>query len=165
MDFYQTLGNLVLGSRLRRLSEFFLADINKIYQEKGIPFEASWFPVFYCLSKEPAISIRELSVRVQVSHSAMSQLVSSLKKKGWIQTEESTVDARKQSIQLTCEGQLLLQQVMPVWTEITEQMTKINTEHPETLKLLTGLAAFEEAFDKKPLSERVLNQRCYVDTI
>ena len=52
MNFYEELGYLVLGSRMRRLSEAFLSEINKTYQSAGISFDASWFPVFYLLSKK-----------------------------------------------------------------------------------------------------------------
>ncbi len=41
MNFYQNLGYLVLGSRLRRLSEAFLSEINRVYQNEGIDFDAS----------------------------------------------------------------------------------------------------------------------------
>jgi hypothetical protein len=47
MNFYENLVYLVFGSRLRRLSETFLADVNKIYQAQDITFDASWFPIYY----------------------------------------------------------------------------------------------------------------------
>jgi hypothetical protein len=79
MNLYEGLGYLVLGSRLRRLSENFLSEINQAYQQAGIDFDASWFPVFYLLSKNDALSIKELSEQTEVSHPAASQLISNLK--------------------------------------------------------------------------------------
>jgi phage-related holin len=58
-----------------------LAEINRIYQNEGIEFEASWFPVFYLLSKNESLSIKELSEQTGVSHPAASQLITNLKNK------------------------------------------------------------------------------------
>lgn len=79
MNLYQDRGYLVLGSRLRRLSESFLAEINRAYQNAGIDFDASWFPAFYLLSKKNQLSIKELSEQTGVSHPAASQLITNLK--------------------------------------------------------------------------------------
>ena len=47
MNFYQQLGTLVFGTRLKKLSDYFLSEINKVYSDQNIPFEASWFGVFF----------------------------------------------------------------------------------------------------------------------
>ena len=47
MNFYQDLGFLVFGNRLKRLANIFIQDINRIYKNHKIQFDASWFPVFY----------------------------------------------------------------------------------------------------------------------
>ena len=95
MSFYESLGYLVFGSRLRRLSEAFLSDVNKIYHTHKLKFDASWFPVFYILSRKQAVSIRDISNELNISHSAVSQLVSSLQQKGLVRTTTHTGDARK----------------------------------------------------------------------
>ena len=101
MNFYESLGYLVLGSRLRRLSEAFLSEINKTYQAAGIDFDASWFPVFYLLSKNESLSIKELSDNTGVSHPAASQLVTNLKNKKLLKTTTCADDGRRQLVQLT----------------------------------------------------------------
>ena len=165
IDFYQSLGHLVLGSRLRRVSEQFFSEINKIYQAKNIAFEASWFPVFYRLSQEPAISIRHLANELQVSHSAMSQLVSHLRKKGFLITEGSDEDARKQVISLTSAGEALLDQVLPVWNEIKVAMYTLEQENPAAANFLQSLEALEDALNANPLSERVINAPTHASCI
>ena len=56
MNFYQDLGFLVFGSRLKRLGDTFINDINRIYKDHKIPFDASWFPVFYILYETLLVS-------------------------------------------------------------------------------------------------------------
>ncbi len=109
MNFYQNLGYLVLGSRLRRLSEAFLSEINRAYQNEGIDFDASWFPVFYLLSKNGSLSIKELSDQTEVSHPAASQLITNLKNKKLVATNTCSDDGRRQLVQLTEKGKQLLQ--------------------------------------------------------
>ena len=92
MNFYESLGYLVLGSRLKRLSESFLSEVNKAYQAAGIEFDASWFPVFYLLLNNSTLSIKELSDTIGVSHPAASQLVTNLKGKKLIKTTTSADD-------------------------------------------------------------------------
>ena len=62
---YQDLGFLILGSRLRRMSEYFLSEVNKVYQVVGVPFEASWFPLFFILAREKEVSIRQAADELQ----------------------------------------------------------------------------------------------------
>ncbi|HXL56023.1 MAG TPA: helix-turn-helix domain-containing protein, partial [Chitinophagaceae bacterium] len=115
MNFYQSLGFLVFGSRLKRLSDIFLNDVNRIYKSHNIPFDASWFPVFYILSQKQEVSIKEISDELNVSHSAVSQLISNLQQKGLIKSVVSKKDARHKAVAFTAKGAKLLQKITPVW--------------------------------------------------
>ncbi|SEN38882.1 DNA-binding transcriptional regulator, MarR family [bacterium A37T11] len=157
MDFYQQLGYLILGTRLRRLSEYFLSEVNKVYQQRGIAFEASWFPVFYILSKEKAVTIKTISDQLQVSHSAMSQLVASLKKKGWLKSQTHGKDARQQMIQLTEAGEDLLEQIKSVWQDITGAMQQLDENNTAVHALLPAIEALEKAFASQALSDQILH--------
>src|ERR1700712_1843182 len=107
MNFYQQLGFLVFGSRLKRLGDTFINDVNRVYKNHKIEFDTSWFPVFYILSQKKEVSIKEISDDLNVSHSAISQLVSSLQQKGLIKCVISKKDARHRAITLTSKGEKL----------------------------------------------------------
>src|ERR1035437_3052788 len=146
MNLYQSLGYLVLGSRLRRLSENFLAEINRAYQNEGIDFVASWFPVFYLLSKNGSLSIKELSEQTEVSHPAASQLITNLKNKKLVTSATCTDDGRRQLVQLTDSGRALLAQILPVWNAILLAMDEVHANEPACLELLPSISALENAF-------------------
>ncbi|MDN3583675.1 MarR family winged helix-turn-helix transcriptional regulator [Mucilaginibacter flavus] len=146
MNLYQSLGYLVLGSRLRRLSEAFLAEINRAYQNEGIDFDASWFPVFYLLSKNDALSIKELSEQIEVSHPAASQLITNLKNRGLVISVTSADDGRKQLVTLTDSGRQLLAQILPMWEAITQAMTQLVNTDPGSKELLSAITALENEF-------------------
>lgn len=158
MDFYQSLGPLILGSRLRRVSEYFITEVNKVYQQCGIAFDASWFPVFYLLSEQDNISIREIAQSLQVSHSAVSQLVSNLKRKGLLDTVNCKEDGRRQLVQLTLKGKQLLADIQPIWSALGRGMQQLYKGHPDINKLLPSITALENEFAVTPLSNRIMQE-------
>jgi DNA-binding MarR family transcriptional regulator len=155
MNLYQSLGYLVMGSRLRRLSENFLSEINRAYQNEGIDFDASWFPVFYLLSKNDALSIKELSEQTEVSHPAASQLITNLKNKNLVTSATCTDDGRRQLVTLTEKGRDLLSQIMPVWDAILAAMDELIENEPGCLKLLPAVGAMEDLFKQNSLAEKI----------
>jgi DNA-binding MarR family transcriptional regulator len=155
MNLYQNLGHLVLGSRLRRMSETFLAEINRIYQNEGIDFDASWFPVFYLLSKNDSLSIKELSEQTEVSHPAASQLITNLKNRNLVETTVSVDDGRKQLVQFTDKGRALLKQILPVWDAISSSMAELATSDLKIAELLPAISALENTFRAYNLSGKV----------
>jgi len=158
MNLYQSLGYLVLGSRLRRLSESFLAEINRAYQNEGIDFDASWFPVFYLLSKNGSLSIKELSEQMEVSHPAASQLISNLKSKNLVTSATCPDDGRRQLVQLTESGRELLTNILPVWDAILLAMDELLDSEPECVELLPSISALENAFKSVNLADRISNK-------
>jgi DNA-binding MarR family transcriptional regulator len=156
MNFYQTLGYLIFGSRLKRLSEYFLSEINEVYRKEGIEFDASWFPVFYLLSQHQPVAIQELSEAMVVSHSAASQLVASLKNKGLVTSSKNAADARKQEISLTPKGEELLKRLLPVWDAINSTLTDKIENNKASKALLKTLTAAENILQEHSLSEHIV---------
>ncbi|RYU90332.1 MarR family transcriptional regulator [Mucilaginibacter terrigena] len=155
MNLYQSLGYLVLGSRLRRMSETFLAEINRIYQNQGIEFDASWFPVFYLLSKNDSLSIKELSGQTEVSHPAASQLITNLKNRKLVETTVCVDDGRRQLVQFTDKGRELLKQILPVWEAITASMNELEETDPKIAEILPAISALENTFRNYNLAGKV----------
>ncbi|WP_127129668.1 MarR family winged helix-turn-helix transcriptional regulator [Pseudoflavitalea rhizosphaerae] len=155
MNFYESLGFLVLGSRLRRLSENFLSDVNRVYAEHQLKFDASWFPVFYILSKQKQVSIRYIADELAVSHSAISQLVSSLQEKGLLKTTASAEDGRKKVVTFTAKGQKLQQQIEPVWNALSKAMEELAKEGNHSKHFLKAIGELETGLTSASLFERV----------
>jgi DNA-binding MarR family transcriptional regulator len=155
MNFYQDLGFLVFGSRLKRLGDTFINDVNSIYKDHKIEFDASWFPVFYILSQKKEVSIKEISDDLKVSHSAISQLISSLQQKGLIKSVVSKKDARHKAITFTAKGEKLLQKILPVWNALEKAMNELVEESASSKKILKALTAIESGIKEKNLFERI----------
>lgn len=155
MNFYQQLGFLVFGSRLKRLSETFLNDVNKIYAKHNIDFDASWFPVFYLLSQQNEVSIKHIADESGVSHSAASQLVKGLQEKGLLKSIASKKDARHKTVTLTAKGQKLLLKIKPVWKALEKAMEELANENTQSKKILKGLDSIEKNISVRSVFERV----------
>ena len=155
MNFYQNLGYLVLGSRFRRLSEAFLSEINCAYQNEGIDFDASWFPVFYLLSKSESLSIKELSEQIEISHPAASQLVSGLKNKNLVITTTCAGDGRRQLVQFTDSGRKLLLKVVPVWDALSIAMQELADREPGFAGILPVITLLENSFRDADLASMI----------
>jgi len=158
MNLYQNLGYLVLGSRLRRLSEAFLSEINRAYQNEGIDFDASWFPVFYLLSKNESLSIKELSEQIEISHPAASQLITGLKNKKLVTSATCADDGRRQLVQLTDSGKQLLTQVLPMWTAVSQAMEELVANEHGYKELLPAITSLENAFKQANLADMIGNK-------
>ncbi|WP_219226191.1 MarR family winged helix-turn-helix transcriptional regulator [Pedobacter antarcticus] len=154
MNYYQSLGYLVLGSRLKRLSELFLSEINKAYRLQGIAFETTWFPVFQLLDKHKVLTIQEIAEQMEVSQPGVSQLIAGLRQKGLVCSQAHAADARKQQITLSEQGKTLLAQVKPVWEAIRiamEDMAGSDGHH-----LLENLTRLEDDFKSKGLVDNII---------
>jgi DNA-binding MarR family transcriptional regulator len=162
MNLYQNLGYLVLGSRLRRLSEAFLAEINRAYHNEGIDFDASWFPVFYLLSKNEALSIKELSEQIEVSHPAASQLITNLKKRDLVTAATCADDGRRQLVTLTQSGRQLLSQILPMWDAISLAMDELVAGNAACQQLLPAITGLEKAFRSANLGV-LINEKLVTD--
>lgn len=155
MNFYQQLGFLVFGSRLKRLGDTFINDVNRIYKDHKIDFDASWFPVFYILSNKKEISIKEISDELNVTHSAISQLITGLQQKGLIKSVTSKKDARHKAITFTAKGEKLLIKIKPVWNALQKAMEELTAENTQSKKILSVLKGIEESIAEKNLFERI----------
>ncbi len=161
MELYQSVGFLLFGTRLKRLSETFLSDVNRLYKQHKIRFEASWFPVFYLLSEKGEVSIREISDALHISHSAASQMVSSLQGKKLVKSSTSKKDARHKVVTFTSKGEKLLQQVLPVWKGMQKAMEELANESGDSKRILKALTAIENNIEHTTVFDRIeakLNQ-------
>ncbi len=143
MNFYESLGFLVFGSRMRRLSETFLVELNKVYCNLALDFESTWFPMFFLIASQQPVSLNEIASQLEISHSAVSQLASVLKKKGLITSVKSQIDERKQLLALSKAGLVLHVELSPVWVAISETMQSLFTENQESANLLEAISLFE----------------------
>lgn len=156
MTFYQNVGELILGTRLKRLSDRLLTDISKIYKSKEIPFEPSWFPVFYLLDNKEKLSVSELAQITGITQSGASQMVTLLVRKGLIEYSHDEADKRVRYFSFTPEGLSLLGDIKPVWKSLKASIHSLLSENESSALLFSALAEFEDSMETKSVYSRVI---------
>lgn len=105
MSVYKIAGELIVGSRLKRLSERFLSDVSKVYKSEQIPFETSYFPVFYLLDLYGTLKISDVARELEITRSGASQMVNALEKKGLVRYDADKEDKRVRTVSFTLRNQ------------------------------------------------------------
>ncbi len=158
MGFYEDTGILILGTRLKRLSERFLSEVSKIYEELEINFEPAWFPLIFLIYKKGPLTITKISDELKVSQSAVSQLASGLKKKGFIVFVPDKEDKRKKLVDFSSNGSDVVKQLIPVWAVVEKNMLEIICEGKNNSHIIDGFDELEKKLNRVSLSDSVINK-------
>lgn len=147
------LGELALGSRLKRLSDYIYREGKEFYQLNEINFEPRWFPVFYLLAKGGTLSVVEIADRIGVSHAAVSQTTKELVKYQLVVSLDHKTDKRKRELRLSDQGRELLMKMEPLWNDIAAALNNMIRQH--THHLMAAIQEVENAFDSYGFVDRV----------
>lgn len=153
MEFYDLIGKTALGSRLRRLQDMLKTSADRIYSLYGIEIDGRWFPVLYMLSQKESCTVTELAESIGQTHPAVSQVVRAMSKKGLVESEKCTNDARVTRVTLSTQGQLYAQRLQFLVKGVDQAISNIFTKLDSNL--WKELQAFEKEIEDKSLHERV----------
>jgi DNA-binding MarR family transcriptional regulator len=128
------------------------AGIAEVYAELGIVGVRPRFSMAIVFLEGGPLSIRELSREVNVTHSAMSQTVSAMKKDGLIRSAPGT-DARSRMIELTPAGRALIEPLRAEWFATEAVLAELDAEVPYALGQL--ISDLREALDRRSFTERL----------
>jgi len=153
MEFYDRVGKMALGSRLRRLSEMLTEQAGEVYSMYAIEMNPKWFPVFYVLAEGEDKSIMQIAQEISHSHPSVSTIVKEMVKHGLAIEMPNKVDARKNYIRLTDKGREINEQIQVQYTDVN---TAVETALKETqYDIWKAIAEWEHLLDQKSLLNRV----------
>jgi DNA-binding MarR family transcriptional regulator/predicted GNAT family N-acyltransferase len=157
MNFYSSIGNTALGSRLRRLSEQFLESGTEIYPLYEVDLDPKWFPVFYLLQSGEAMAITEIAREIGHSHPSVSQTVKEMVKKGVLETYKSKADARVTSVQISEKGRQIIPKLATQLVDVGQAATGLLDEM--NYDLMKAIEEVEFLLSRKNFFERVVETR------
>jgi DNA-binding MarR family transcriptional regulator len=128
------------------------AGISEVYAELGIVGVRPRFSMAIIFLEGGPLSIRELAREVNVTHSAMSQTVSAMRKDGLIRSAPGT-DARSRMIELTPAGRELIEPLRTEWNATEAVLAELDAEVPYALGQL--IADLRGALDQRSFTERL----------
>lgn len=157
MDFFEEIGKVAIGSRLRMLTDKVTEDAAEIYKLYHIDMQPKWFPVFYALTREREKTITELAKAIGHSHPSVSKMISEMLKKGYVKESKDKTDGRRNVISLSKKG-------MEISEELKDQLVDVNAAIEEISaqakhKLWEAIGEWEFLLEQKSLLRRVLEKK------
>ncbi len=154
-DKLQQLGELGLGSRLNRLSDYIMKEIQIVYDAKEIDFDPYLFPIFKIIIDNQHATTTEIQEKLQYTQPAITQALKKLINKGFIRYTIDKDDKRKKLFQLTKKGVETHHRMIPLW-EVIDKQVKWLTEGSAS-SLTRHLTHLENQLREKSLSQRILD--------
>lgn len=152
IDFVQSQGARLLGTRIRRLSEAIDRGASETYRNLDIGFEPRWAAFMALLAQRGATTVTEAATELGQTHPAVVQVVNALTENGYVDAVTDPADARRRQLRLTAEGKRLVKRLKPVWDAIAAESDDLLKAHAPLL--FEQLAQLESALADKPLAER-----------
>lgn len=153
-DFLNELGELALGSRLKRLSEKMLSEAAIIYRQLDIDVEPKWFTLLALLHQKQQITVVEAAESLGLSQPAISQFCLQLVKKGLVELKVCSKDSRRKIISLSSKGNEQVEQMLPLWHAVNMAAKELCTEADNNF--YAALCQYEQALTQKSLVTRTL---------
>jgi N-acetylglutamate synthase-like GNAT family acetyltransferase/predicted transcriptional regulator len=153
MEFYDKVGKMALGSRLRRLSEKLTEQAGEVYGMYNIEMNPKWFPVFYALAEGEVKSITQIAQEISHSHPSVSTIVKEMVKHGIAQEVPNKNDARKNYIGLTSKGREINERIQVQYTDVNAAVE--NALNETQYNIWKAIEEWEFLLEQKSLFTRV----------
>ena len=142
-----------LGTQLRHVLDLMEADIAGVLTDLGLPdYRPRFSPIVRALVALGPLSIRDLASAVFVTHSAASQTVAEMNRRGYV-TLVPGRDARQRVVHLTERTRQALPAIQAEWDATSAAAAQLDAELPYPLsELVPAIAA---ALERKPFRQRM----------
>jgi DNA-binding MarR family transcriptional regulator len=142
-----------LGTQLRHVLDLMDADVAGVLADLGLPdYRPRFSPIVRALVGLGPLSIRDLARAVSVTHSAASQTVAEMSKRGFV-TLVPGDDARQRVIHLTERATRALPLIRAEWEATQAAAEQLDSELPFPLREL--VPAIASALERKPFRQRI----------
>ncbi|MCO7224261.1 helix-turn-helix domain-containing GNAT family N-acetyltransferase [Pleionea sp. CnH1-48] len=153
-DLISSLGFLAGATRFRRISEKMYLDGDKLYQDAGVDFRASWFSVFFTLAQASApLRVTEIADKIDFTHVTVNKILKQLDDVGLVEINNDPNDRRARSVSLSTLGKQRLLEVQPIWQAVELALRQVfDFGHPD---LLNSLSRIEDSLAELPVHVRI----------
>ncbi|MBE9462362.1 GNAT family N-acetyltransferase [Dyadobacter subterraneus] len=157
MEFFNHIGKMALGSRLRMLTEKITEDAAQIYKLYDIDMQPKWFPVFYVLSKGEEKTITAIAREIGHSHPSVSKIISEMSKKGFVREKKDETDGRRNVVCLSEKGMQVTHQIEAQYVDVASAIDEISAQTRNDL--WKAIEEWEFVLEQKSLLRRVQEQK------
>ncbi|WP_317129375.1 bifunctional helix-turn-helix transcriptional regulator/GNAT family N-acetyltransferase [Flavivirga rizhaonensis] len=155
MDALRGYGELGLGSRLKRVSEYMMKETQLVYNHFNVDFDPYLFPIFKIIVNKKGVTNSEIQNSLQFTQPAITQAINKLNDKGLIVYDSDKLDKRKKIISLSGKGHDVLERLKPIWKAIDKVIKEYTLESSSSL--IEHLNILENKLNTKSFSETIIN--------
>ncbi|WP_341214555.1 bifunctional helix-turn-helix transcriptional regulator/GNAT family N-acetyltransferase [uncultured Wocania sp.] len=155
MDALRGYGELGLGSRLKRVSEYMMKETQLVYNHFNIDFDPYLFPMFKIIANKDGVTNSEIQRALQFTQPAITQSINKLSAKGLIIYKDDKLDKRKKIIYPSNKGNKTLEKLKPIWKSIDKIIKEYTLESSSSL--IEHLNILENKLSKKSFSTTIIN--------
>jgi DNA-binding MarR family transcriptional regulator len=139
---------------LRLLLERMDREIARLYDERGaVGVRPRYVMPLVRLSRRGPMTIRQLADSVDVTHSAMSQTVASMRRDGLVRSVPGRGDGRTREVALTRKGRSLVPFMEAEWRATEAALVELEEELPYPLSQV--VRDVEQALARRPFHDRI----------
>jgi DNA-binding MarR family transcriptional regulator len=132
------------------------ADIGRLYAERGVTGVRPRFSMALIrLHHRGPMTVKELAEQIDVTHSAMSQTVTAMRRDGLVESSTGS-DARTRDVALTEQGRALVPFLEAEWRATERAWTELEAELPYALTRVVGDMA--AALRRRSFLDRITHQ-------
>ncbi|MBS1528697.1 MAG: MarR family transcriptional regulator [Bacteroidetes bacterium] len=157
MSFYNKVGKMAIGSRLRGLSDIITTDAAQLYHIYGVDIQPRWWPVFYSLMQTTENSITAIGNEIGQSHASVSQVVREMAKQGFVTERKNKHDKRKNFVSLTEKGKCAATKLNDQHKDVSAAINKAFSE--SQYDLWKAIEEWEYLLEQKSLLRRVQEEK------
>ncbi|MHB8815635.1 MAG: bifunctional helix-turn-helix transcriptional regulator/GNAT family N-acetyltransferase [Steroidobacteraceae bacterium] len=144
-------GSLLLGSRLRKVSEALYAGVDEIYRGAGVDLPSRCFPILFLLRDHGRLGISELAQRLGQTHPAVSQMSRKLLRHRVVRESPDPKDDRRRLLSLSPHGRSVMARLQPVWKAIVAAAADLESVYP----LSQHLTDIDRALETRGFAARI----------
>lgn len=157
MGFFNRIGKIAIGSRLRLLTEKITEDAAQIFSLYDIALQPKWFPVFYVISLGEQKTITEIAKEIGHSHPSVSTIIAEMSKKGLVKEEKDKTDGRRNLVKLSEKGKEIAIKIQDQYLDLGNAIEHISQQtHHDLWK---AIEEWEYLLAQKSLLQRVKDQQ------
>lgn len=157
MTFYDEVGKIALGSRVRSLGDRIGAEAAEIYRVYGTNLHPKWFPVFYVLSKTEKSTVTAIASHIGHSHPSVSKIVGEMSSAGLVSEKTDSKDRRSTLIGLSRKGRSVARLMEDQYADVTSAIEEMSSE--ATHGLWEALEEWDRLLSRQSLRDRVLEKK------
>lgn len=157
MNFFDKVGKVALGSRLRLMTAIITDDASKIYDLYGVDFVPKWFPVFFILTEKREMTITEIAIEIGHSQPSVSKIIQEMISCDLVNETEKKQDKRRNVVELTKKGNVIAEVIELQCKDVETAVENLIKESNHNL--WAALEEWEFLLNQKSLFRRVSDQK------